>query len=62
MVDTLGKPAEVARALRTTEASRAQDRYLGRGIPYVKAGKRILYRWADVNEYLDSHTVKPGAA
>lgn len=55
----LGTPAEVAEALHTSPASLAQDRYLGRGIPYVKHGRKVLYRWADVHAYLDANTVNP---
>lgn len=58
----LGLPAEVAQYMHTTEANLAQDRYLGRGIPYVKHGRRVLYRWSDVEEYVAANTVKPGAA
>ena len=58
----LGTPIEVAEFMRTTVSALAQDRYLGRGIPYVKHGRKILYRWADVRAHLDAHTVNPGAA
>ncbi|TWS22281.1 helix-turn-helix domain-containing protein [Tsukamurella sputi] len=58
----LATPKEAAAALRTTEASLAQDRYRNRGLPYVKAGKRVLYRWSDVQAYLDANTINPGVA
>jgi len=45
-------PAEVAQFLRTTTASLAQDRYLGRGIPYTKFTKRVRYLRQDVFDYL----------
>lgn len=58
----LGTPGEVAGFLHTTVATLAQDRYLGRGIPYVKHGRKVLYRWEDVHDYLEANTVRPGAA
>lgn len=59
-VSPYGKPDQVAEILHTTTGSLAQDRYLNRGIPYVKHGRKVLYRWADVYAYLDQHTVVPG--
>lgn len=58
----LATPAVVASYIHTTVASLAQDRYLGRGIPYVKHGRKVLYRWEDVHAYLAANTVNPGAA
>lgn len=55
----LGTPAEVAKLLHTTTAALSQDRYLGQGIPYIKHGRKVLYRWSDVHTYLDEHTVNP---
>ncbi|WP_367582168.1 DNA-binding protein [Tsukamurella tyrosinosolvens] len=55
-------PSEVAEALHTTVPSLAQDRYLGQGLPYTKLGRRVLYSWADVYDYLDAHRVVPGDA
>lgn len=52
-------PHEVAELLRTTTNSLAQDRYLRRGVPYIKAGRRILYARADVLDYLTGN--KKGA-
>jgi hypothetical protein len=52
----------VAEYLHTSEENLAQDRYLRRGIPYIKHGRRVLYRWADVEDYLAANTVNPGAA
>lgn len=49
-------PAEVAQLLRTSENSLAQDRYLGRGLPFIKHGRRVLYAKASVLEYLDANT------
>jgi len=55
-------PAQVAELLHTTTASLANDRYLRKGLPYVKHGSRVLYRACDIDAYLDAHTVTPGGA
>lgn len=54
------RPAETAQVLRTTENSLNQDRYLGRGVPYIRSGRRILYARDDVLDYLRKNTVQPG--
>jgi hypothetical protein len=51
-------PAEVAEALDTSPAGLAQMRYRGTGPKFIKRGRRVLYRWADVNAYLDMNTVQ----
>lgn len=55
-------PAQVAELLHTTTSTLAQDRYLRKGLPYVKHGARVLYRAADIDAYLDAHTVTPDGA
>ncbi|CPR11279.1 hypothetical protein BN971_02559 [Mycobacterium bohemicum DSM 44277] len=50
--------AEVAPVLDTSEAGLAQMRYRGTGPRFVKRGRRVLYRWSDVRDYLDANTVK----
>ncbi len=45
-------PPELATVLRTTANSLAQDRYLGRGVPFVRHGRKILYARSDVVGYL----------
>lgn len=54
--DELGTPGEVAEYLHTTEGRLAQMRYLGTGPKYVKVGRRVLYRWTDIEEYLHANT------
>ena len=49
----LATPGEVATYLRTTEARLAQMRYQGTGPKYVKVGRRVLYRWTDIENYLN---------
>jgi hypothetical protein len=49
-------PVEVAKYLRTTTARLANDRSLKRGIPYVKYGSSVLYRWRDVHTWIERNT------
>lgn len=51
-------PAELAHFLRTTTNSLAQERYLGRGVPFIKNGRRVLYARSDVVDYLERNTVQ----
>jgi hypothetical protein len=45
-------PQETAAVLRTTVNSLAQNRYLKRGLPYIRSGRKILYTREDVLAYL----------
>ncbi|MFZ2177025.1 MAG: helix-turn-helix domain-containing protein [Rhodococcus sp. (in: high G+C Gram-positive bacteria)] len=63
----LATPNEVAAYLRTSAAKLAQDRYRGIGPKFIKHGRRVLYRWADVQAWADANTLqrtddRPGAA
>jgi len=49
---------QVAAALFTTEAGLAQMRYRGTGPKFVKRGRRVLYRWSDIREYLAANTIQ----
>lgn len=53
----IANPKQLAQFLGTTEGAIAQDRYLGRGIPYTRIGKRIRYLRADVLAYLAANRV-----
>jgi hypothetical protein len=33
-------------------------RYRRTGPPYIKVGRKVLYRWSDVNAYLNANTVQ----
>jgi len=55
------KPAEAATLLRTTTNTLQQDRYLRRGAPYIKIGRRILYARADLLAYLVANRSEPAA-
>lgn len=48
------KPKDLAEYIGTTEAALAQDRYLGRGLPYLKTGCRVRYSKVDVIAYLNA--------
>jgi hypothetical protein len=52
-------PKEAAKYVKTTEQALAQDRYLGRGLPYVRYGGRIRYLRQDVLDYLAANRVTP---
>ena len=54
--DDIAKPEEVAKALGMSDAALAQTRYRGTGPKFVKRGRRVLYRWSDVRDYLDANT------
>jgi hypothetical protein len=55
------KPAEAAVLLRTTTNTLQQDRYLRRGVPYVKHGHRVLYMRKDIVAFLDANRCEPAA-
>ncbi|MBA4857096.1 helix-turn-helix domain-containing protein [Nocardia farcinica] len=52
--------AQTAEYIGVSEDALAQDRYLGRGLPYVRVGRRIRYRAGDIAAYLEANTVRPG--
>jgi hypothetical protein len=47
-------PDDVARVFHTTVGALAQERCMGRGLPYVKVGRRVRYLRVDVVEYLEA--------
>jgi hypothetical protein len=48
---------ELAHGIRSSVGALAQDRYRGRGIPFIRLGRRIRYVRAEVARYLvDSHS------
>lgn len=56
-IDT-AHPSQVASALGTSEAGLAQMRYRGTGPKFCKVGRRVMYRWGDVREYLERNTLQ----
>lgn len=57
-LSSLATPNQVAEFMHTTAARLAQDRYRGTGPRFIKHGRRVLYRWADVHAYLDANTLQ----
>ncbi|OPE55556.1 DNA-binding protein [Mycolicibacterium diernhoferi] len=60
MKESLAQPAEVACYLRTTAAALAQMRWRGTGPAFIRIGRRVLYRWDDVESFLVEHRCKEG--
>ena len=52
----LATTSQVAEELHTTVAALAQMRYMGTGPKFIKCGRKVLYRWSDVQDWLDSNT------
>jgi hypothetical protein len=57
MLPDICNTEELARAVHVTAGSLTQDRYMRRGFPYVKMGRRIRYSRAAVARYLLDHHV-----
>ena len=53
---SLATPEEVATYLGTTGARLAKMRMAGTGPMYIKDGRRVLYRWSAVEQYLQENT------
>lgn len=53
-------PQTAASLLGSTESSLEKDRAVGHlGIPYVKAGKRVIYCLSDLKDWLNANKVTP---
>lgn len=52
-------PKQAAEFVGSTVQALAQDRYLGRGLPYVRYGGRIRYLRQDVLDYMAANRVTP---
>lgn len=52
--DPLLTPEETAGLLRTTAKSLGVIRCRGSGPPFVKIGRRVLYRQSAINAYINS--------
>lgn len=55
-------PKQIADYVGSTVQALAQDRYLGRGLPYVRYGGRIRYLRQDVQDYLAANRVTPAVS
>jgi hypothetical protein len=60
-LDELITRSQLAEYLHTTVGRLAQDSYHGRGIPFVKHGRKVLYRRSDVQKYLQDNTFQSTA-
>lgn len=58
-IETLLRPDDAAQELRIQPTTLAKMRAEGRGPAFVKVGRRVLYRVADLNSWLDKRTVQP---
>jgi len=53
-------PQVAASLVGSSESSLEKDRSIGHlGIPYVKAGKRVIYRLSDLHEWLELNRTTP---
>ena len=48
---------EVAKMLNISMSKLQSDRSKGRGLPYLKISKRVIYSKSDILEYLSKHKV-----
>jgi hypothetical protein len=55
LLPPVATPKHLAKFLHTTEQSLAQDRYLRRGVPFTRVGRRIRYLREDVLAYLEQN-------
>lgn len=56
--DALFTPKHVAEHRHTTENALAQERWRGDGPRYLKLGRRVFYRAADLQAWLAANTVE----
>lgn len=54
----LATPAEAAEYLRTSVGKLANDRHLGTGPCFVKYGRRVLYPWWSLREFVEVNTIR----
>ena len=53
-------PKTAAKITDLAESNLEKDRAVGHlGIPYVKAGRRVVYRLADLQDWLSANLIKP---
>ena len=48
---------QVAEITKFALSTLRNDRFLGRGIPYMKIGKSVRYNYADVIDFMESYRV-----
>ena len=57
--NALVRAEQVAAHFQTTTGSLGYQRYAGTGPRFVKIGRRVMYRVADLITYIDTHAVDP---
>lgn len=57
VLPAVAMPKDVASLIGSTESALAQDRYLGKGIPFTRVGRRVRYLRSDVLEFLAANRV-----
>ncbi|WP_426520521.1 helix-turn-helix transcriptional regulator [Diaminobutyricibacter sp. McL0618] len=55
--DGLATTEQVAARLHRSVAAVTQMRSRSEGPAYIKIGRRVFYRWEDIDAYLTEHTV-----
>ena len=50
---------ETSQVLRKAESSLIQDRWLGKGLPYVHVGRLVFYLKSDIIEFLHANRKVP---
>ena len=48
---------EVQREYGLNARTLQRERSLGTGVPYVKLGRRVLYKRTDLDKFIEKHTV-----
>lgn len=63
LTDPLAVDSETAaNLLNSTNSSLEKDRATGHmGVPYVKAGRRVIYRLADLEKWLTANRIVPSS-
>lgn len=62
MPDQVLTTKEAAAYTHNTPGTLGTWRYLGKGPKYYKVGGKVLYRLSDLDEWINSHAVIPGAS
>ena len=57
-LDRYATPEVTGKIVKKTRGTLANDRYLRRGLPYIKDRGRILYDVKDIEAYMESHKIK----
>ncbi|GAB4582181.1 hypothetical protein [Nocardia sp. IFM 10818] len=58
----LAKDTELAEYLGVTKNRLAQDRHKKTGVPFIRYGRTIRYRWSDVAKWEESSLIGPDTA